>query len=289
MQQSPALSQTQNSPYRQNDFQWALSPPAGTAAVLSSSQGSASSLDARYAQERRPSLKAQWEAIFPPEGQDGSTSASSCSTSFSSNHTGPGSVSPLWGTGLLPSLSINEPLYTDTMPQMPSTLPGAFVVDEGNVASYTPAASIASSSPVQYAFAPPALALPSEAQYPFWPSVQDNQDGNVGMVAPSLDFAEPALASPAFPNIATTPMEQQSTGPDVIPVPQIETPMPFTEVSSLNQVGQLDTNLSIPTGSSAPQPGLDTAAWWPYRHLKVKQDDVDGIPLEELIKSLGDN
>ncbi|KAK9895436.1 hypothetical protein P389DRAFT_190636 [Cystobasidium minutum MCA 4210] len=283
---SPASSQFQQSPWRQNDNQWALSPPAANPMGFSPSQGNSSPFDARYAQERRPSLKAQWDAIFPNEGQDGSLSASSCSTSFSSNYTGAESISPLWGTGLLPSLSIDEPVYSNPSPLVPSLLSGAFV-DGNTTQSSTPAATSNVTSPVQFAFAPPSLALPKKPEYTFWPSDQQTQEF-VGISNMGVDVAAPAASVPASSVHSQTPMEQQAASPEVIPVPQSTSQMSFDIAASTSPAEQTGVAaLTVTPTVQIEQASPAEPVWWPYRHLKVKQDEVDGIPLEELIKSLG--
>lgn len=241
---SPAVVTDQPSP----QYQWALAPPAFTSSMPPPPPPSSntSSLDSPYAQERRPSLKAQWEAIFPNEAPDESLSASSYSTafpssystSFSSGYNTADSTSPLWGMNLLPSLSISEPSYND----LQMDLPGAFSVpldtSSSMSAEATPLAGLA--SPAQFAFAPPSLALPSYSM------------------------------SPSF--------EYWSSGPDTAGT------MPSTSPSAL-----APHNPTVDASSSTAhpaQPMSDLPAWWPYRHIKVKPDENEGIPLEDFLKDL---
>lgn len=248
---SPALAIDQISPQQQQQqpHQWVLAPPTFTSQMPPPPPSSnASSLDSPYAQERRPSLKAQWEAIFPNEASDGSLSASSCSSSFPSSYRGTDSISPLWGMTLLPSLSISEPSYTDNS-SLDMNLPGAFSLPsempEVEASEATPLAGL--TSPAQFSFVPPALSLPSYSSSPnleYWSSVPETAG-----LSPSTT---PYFGLPA-----------QATG----------NPPPLVNNPTLAQPA-----LQVP----------DLPIWWAHRHVKVKPDEVDGIPLEDLIRQLNE-
>lgn len=277
------MPQAQSSPWCLSEYQWALSPPLPQTSSMSSSQGSPSPFDARYAQERRPSLKAQWEAIFPNEKLDGSLSASSCSTSFSSDYAGAGSVSPLWGAGLLPSLSINEPPYTDAAP-LPSALPGMLVGD-ATLNTKSPEVKTEISSPLQFAFAAPSMAQVTVPQYSFWPPALEGQVASNPAPSGLLGM------SPGSPSLNVTPMAQsdQPTLFDITqlvpaqqqPMTSLHTaarPLPVSQVEPSPVFSSLHSTQHV-------QPLADMPEWWPYRHMKVKPDENEGVPLEELLRS----
>lgn len=242
---SPAFHMDQSSPWRQQELKWALTPPAFTTSLSNSGQSENSPLDSRYAQERRPSLKAQWEAIFPNEGSENAPRASPCSSSFSSSYTGGDAISPLWGMSLLPSLSVSEPMYSNHS-SVQNGVSGGFPMDLAS-GMCTPAPSDAVTSPVQYAFVPPALPVPSmqsTTDYAYW----SPEPGTASSLAPiNPGYATPSItpASPAFSN------------------------------SPVSQLGQHTVS--------------DLPNWWAYRHVKVKPDEMEGIPLEDLLKSFDEN
>lgn len=241
---SPALNgQDQTSPWRQHEHQWALTPPVFAASTfVSPSTDNTSSLDSPYAQERRPSLKAQWEAIFPNEGSDQHLSAPPCTSSF------PGafvpSVSPIWETNLLPSLSINEPLYTGSHDNsLQVDLPGATPLNFNSPPSglTTP---VALTSPAQYAFVPPALSVPSVSSSPefaYWSPMSETA-GNLSSISSTSSIPAMVPSIPTFDNLLV-PHRQPS----------------------------------------------DVELWQQYRHIKVKRDETDGVPLEELLRDFESN
>lgn len=247
---SPALIADKTSPQRQQVHQWALAPSNFISQICPPAPASAaSSLDSPYAQERRPSLKAQWEAIFPNEASDGNLTGSSCSTPFPSSYNGNQSVSPLWGTNLLPSLSISEPPYAGNT-GLQLDLPGAFslppdITAEQNAESGSVVGGLA--SPAQFSFAQPALSLPSCSTSPnfeYWSPMPDG----TGITPSTTPFCgltgASTLSPPAF----------DATSELVQPLPQVP----------------------------------DLPVWWEHRHVKVKPDEDNGIPLEDFIKNLNE-
>jgi hypothetical protein len=126
-----------------------------------------------------------------------------------------------------------------------------------------------------------------------------NQDDLFNASAPFAEAAAhttlpTATSDPVVP-IATPPNVEYSFAPPTIAMPSLPSASSQAAASDysfwspviLNSAGSTDYSpLPSPYKFVQQIQSPTTPEWWSFRHLKVKPDEVDGIALEDLIRSL---